>query len=294
MRDKFLRMSKMTVISTILILSIILSGCITETLPENITGKTGKELIKIKYLDNDPIITKEDFPDFDFLDRVYYIARENLTVSLEVEGSHGEVMVNDTKNIPAGYRIYGVSEAYNSSKNISKINNLSNNKNDSYNRYLLLQYKVFDTKEKLNDSLELTVFDYARKGFKHRLLNNSNNSDNGSINKKYKGSIFIFESNEINMTDSNVTIVLFGYDTVLGKIGIRDSKDRSFNEAIKVLDLVFDRLKINTKDVETARIDMSSYNGTRNNINKDNENKNNDINNININDSYYGHKNITK
>jgi hypothetical protein len=256
------KISKTVVISAIYIFSIILSGCITEPLPENIT-KT-KESIKIKYLDGNPIITKEDFPDFDLLDRVYYIARENLTVSLEVEGSHGEIVVNNTKDIPTGYRIYGVSEAHNSSKNMSNTNN-QNNKNEKYDRYLLLQYRVFDSKEKLDDSLNLTVSDYAQKGFKHRLLNNGNNDSN---NKKYKGRTFIFESNEINRTDSNITIVLFGYDTVLGKIGVRDSKDRSFNEAIKILDLMFDRIKIKSKDVEMAKIDMFPYGGD--DINKNN------------------------
>lgn len=240
----------------IIILSVMLAGCISEKLPENATSDTEKK-ITIKYVDRNPIVTDKDFPDFKLLDRIYYVAQENLTTSLEIEGIHRESSINDTQNVPDGYRIYGLSEAYNSSEDA-----------DNYDRYMLLQYKVFDSNEKLNDSINLTIINYVRAGFKSKVLDNETLK-----NASYKGRVFIFESNITNRTDANVTIILFGYDTILGKIGVQDSKDRSFTEALKMLGMVFDRLEINTKRVKPTKIDMSdpgmadrsnrTYNGHR-------------------------------
>lgn len=232
---------KYKLVIPIIILSVILSGCLSEE-TKNVTDMVD-EKITIKYLGYDPIIVKEDFPDFSLLDRVYFIAQENMTVSLEIEGIHGENVVNSTDKIPNGYRIYGVSEAYNSSKNT-----------DKYGRYLLLQYKVFDSNDRLNDSLNLTAVNYLEAGFKSKILSNDTLE-----NKDYKGRIFVFESNTTNRTDVNVTIILFGYDNLLGKIGVQDSTNRSFAEAMTTLDMVFERLEINTKKVEPARIDMFDY-----------------------------------
>lgn len=210
-----------------IILSVLFAGCVFEK------QDTTEEKITIKYVNSDPIITKNDFPDFESLDRIYYIAQDNISVSLEVEGMHRENIINASSKIPEGYRIYGISEAHNSSKDIK-----------GYDRYILLQYKVFDSNEKLNDSMNLTAFEYARNGFKSKILHNTT----------YDEKIFIFESNVTNSTDINVTIILFGYDTLLGKIGVQDTKERSFDEAIKILDMTLDRLVINTKEVTPAKI----------------------------------------
>jgi len=212
----------------LILLIIILSGCISGKQPKNNIGQD--RYIKIKYIEkNNSIITGEDFPDFKLIDRIYYISRENISLTLQTEGSHGSLIINDSDNVPEGYRVYGVSEAYNSS-----------------GRYMLLQYKVFDSDERLNDSVNVTVFDYIKRGFKHRLLSSHN---------VYKGRIFILESNATNRTDMNVTIVLFEYDTIVGKIGVQDLKDRSLNESLKILDRVFEKLKVNTKEVKAARVE---------------------------------------
>jgi len=230
-------------IITLSIISVVLAGCISEEQPKNTTGTVAgidvEKKINIKYIDSNSIFTKEDFPDFELLDRAYYVARQNMTVSLEIEGVHGENMVNDTYKVPEGYRVYGISEAYNSSKDT-----------DRYDRYTLIQYKVFDVDDKLSDSMNLTAANYMKAGFKSKVL------DNDTLkNAAYKGRIFIFESNITNRTDVNVTVVLFGFDTVIGKIGVQDSKGRSFSETMRLLDIVFDRLDIKTKEVKPAKID---------------------------------------
>lgn len=231
--------NKLVILAILLTIVTILSGCISGKQPKNNVEQD--RYITIKYIEkNNPIITDEDFPDFKLMDRIYYVSRENTSLTLQTEGSHGSLTINDSDNVPEGYRTYGVSEAYNSSE-----------------RYILLQYKVFDNDERLNDSINMTVFDYIKKGFKHRLLS----SESYNV---YKGRVFILESNVTNRTDANVTIVLFEYDTIFGKIGVQDLKDKSLNESLKILDRVFEKLKTNTKEVKAARIDtLGAYENIR-------------------------------
>lgn len=218
------------IISISILILVLSAGCIFEK--EKMPEEKMTKKITVKYLDSRPIITKEDFPDFDLLGRAYYIAQENMSTSLEIEGIHRETLINASDEMPEGYRIYGVTEAYNTI---------------SENRYMLLQYKVFDSKKKLNDSMNMTVLDYSKEGFRYKTLDNNS----------YDERIFILESDNItNISGVNVTIILFGYDTVIGKIGVQDSKERSFDEAIKMLDIILDRLTINTKDVVPAKMDF--------------------------------------
>jgi len=215
----------------ILVISAILSGCIfkpeDKLLPENYN----KETITIKYLDNkDPIIIAQDFPNFKSLEHAYFISPENVSLTLQSESVHMADIINASEAIPRGYRLYGGSESYNLS-----------------NRYILLQYKVYDSNESLNDSLELTVGKYIKEGFKSKILKNVS----------YKGRIFVFERNVTNSTDDSITVVLFGYDNVLGKIGVQDTKDKSTDESLKILNIAMDRLKVNTKQV--VKMDPSSH-----------------------------------
>lgn len=212
-----------------LVVSAILSGCIfkpeDKLLPENYN----KETIDIKYLDNkDPIITSQDFPNFNPLQHVYFISPENVSLTLQSESVHMAGMINANDEIPRAYRLYGGSESYNLS-----------------DRYILLQYKVYDSNESLNDSMDLTVGEYIKGGFKSKILENVS----------YKGRVFVFERNDTNNTNVNITVVLFGYDNVLGKIGVKDIGDLSTKEALKTLDIVMERLKVETKKV--SKMDMS-------------------------------------
>ncbi len=221
---------KLIVPIIILVVSAILSGCIfkpeDKLLPENYN----KETINAKYLENkDPIITSQDFPNFKLLEHVYFISPDNVSLTLQSESVHMSGTINDSEEMPKGYRLYGGSESYNLS-----------------NRYILLQYKVYDSNESLNDSMDFTIGGYIKGGFKSKVLKNVS----------YKGRVFVFERNVANSSDMNVTVVLFGYDTVLGKIGVQDTRDESTNEALKILDMVMERLKVNTKKV--VKMDLSS------------------------------------
>lgn len=214
----------------ILVISAILSGCIfkpeDKLLPENYNKGT----IDIKYLDNkDPIITSQDLPNFEPLEHVYFISPENVSLTLQSESVHMTGMLNASEEIPRGYRLYGGSESYNLSE-----------------RYVLLQYKVYDSNESLNDSMDLTVGEYIKGGFKSKILKNVS----------YKGRVFVLERNTTNNTDVKITVVLFGHDDVIGKIGVQDNGSRSTDEALKILDVVTERLRVNTKKV--VKMDMSS------------------------------------
>lgn len=235
----------------LMIASVLFAGCIQNG--ETLKGQSLNNTRTIKYIENrEPLITKADFPDFNLLEYVHFVTSDNLTVSLYTETSHGGFIVNGSEQIPEGFRVYGSSEAYNSSQG-----------------YLLLQYKVFDDNDRLNDSMNTTVFDYIRNGFLSKSLNNS----------KYTQRIFILESsmeninnrttkNNINTNatngttnvtkmrnnidkdkDINVTYILFGYDTVLGRIAVKDYKDKSLNESLKILDIALERLRVGTKNV---------------------------------------------
>ncbi len=207
----------------VIISSALLSGCIFEPQEKLLPANYNQKNITIKYVVTTNILDKNDFPDFNLKDHLYFVSPENLSLTLDTESSHGTGAVDASIEIPRGYRIYGSEEAYNSSK-----------------RFILLQYKVFDNDDKLNDSMNLTVTDYVNHGFKSKILNGT-----------YKGRIFALEN---ETKDMNVTIILFGYDTVVGKIGVQDYKDKSLNESLKILNIVEDRLKINTKQVQVSNI----------------------------------------
>jgi len=110
-----------------LAVSIILSGCINTGVvtKDNTTGELlpGK-FVKANYFDKDTIINEGDFPGFKSAYNMYYIAPENLSLTLETEMGHGVYEMPANETVPAGYRIYAGSEAYNLS-----------------DRYILLQYK---------------------------------------------------------------------------------------------------------------------------------------------------------
>lgn len=217
--------SKIMILITIsvIVIGLGLSGCISkpeeQLLPENYR----ENLITIKYVENTgSIMTKEDFPDFEPIDSVHFISPENLSLTLETESVHSTLVINATDEIPSGFRLYGGSEGYNSS-----------------DRYLLLQYKVFDNNEKLNDSMNLTARNYIKNGFKPKIVNGSD----------YTQRIFVLQSNVSDSIDMNVTMILFGYDTILGKVGVKDYGDKSLEESLKILDVAIDRLKVGKKDV---------------------------------------------
>lgn len=207
----------------------IMSGCM-DTIVEKKVNTTGK-LMEINYMDKDIIINGEDFPDFKLIHNVYYISPENLTLTLETEMGHRVYEIDANTTIPSGYRLYGGSESYSTDENSS-------------NRYMLLQYKVFDSNVSLDDTINMTTEDiYIKNGFKYKHINNT-----------YRGNVVVLESNVTNRTDMNITIILFGFDTIIGKIGVQDYKDKSLEESLKMLDIVFDRLKVKTKDVEPAKL----------------------------------------
>ncbi len=216
-----------------LTISVILSGCINTGTKDNVTTKLVPEkMLKVNYVDKHTILNGEDFPDFKLMDNVYYIAPENLPLTIETEMGHGVYEMNNSANILPGYMIYGSSELYNSSK-------------DSMERYLLVQYQVFDSNDSLGDTINTTAEDiYIKNGYKRIHVDNTNNRN-----------MVVFESNVTNHTNMNITVILFGFDTVIGKVGVQDSKDRSLNESLKILDVVFDRLKVKTKEVEVAKLD---------------------------------------
>lgn len=237
----------------ILTISIILSGCIDlgNNSKDNVTGEhIPEKLVKINYVDQNTIIKAEDFPGFKLVNNIYYVAQENLSLTLEAESGHGIYEIDSNVTIPSGYRIYGGSEAYSLSE-----------------RYILLQYKVFDKNDSLADTINMTAEEiYIKHGYKYV-----------SVDKNYKGTMVVLESNITNSTDTNVIIILFGFDTVVGKVGIQDSKDKSLNEALEMLDIVSNRLNIKTKDVEVVKLSTirssNTSNITSNNTNKTVSNK---------------------
>lgn len=209
------------------IISIISSGCI-KTGVEPLSNVSGN-LMKINYMDKNTIIKGEDFPDFKLADNIYYIAPENLSLTPEAEMGHGVYEMNPNVTAPQGYRIYGGSEAYNTSDNSSL-------------RYMILQYKVFDSNASLDAILNSTATDiYIKNGYKYK-----------PINTVYKGTVITLQSNVTNHTDMNITIILFRLDTMIGKIGVRDYSDKSLSESLKMLGITEDRLKVRTKEVKSA------------------------------------------
>lgn len=214
-------------IMLVLTLSIVLSGCLRTSIEPN-TG-LGESLMKINYVDNVTIIKGTDFPDFRLADNLYYIAPENLSLTPEAEMGHGVYEMSPSATTPQGYRIYGGSEAYNTSDNSSM-------------RYMILQYKVFDSNASLDAIINSTVTDiYIKNGY--RLV---------PINAPYKGIAVALQSNVSNHTDMNITIILFKLDTMIGKIGVRDYSGKSFNESLKMLGIAEGRLKVRTKEVKSA------------------------------------------
>lgn len=266
----------------LMIVSVLFAGCIQEKIPgEQSSNKTRA----INYIENrQPLITKGDFPNFDLIQHIYFVTSDNLTVSLYTESSHRSFIVNGSEDIPEGFRVYGSSETYNSSQG-----------------YLLLQYKVFDDNERLNDSMNMTIVDYVRSGFVPKVLNGS----------KYTQRIFVLEStveninkraledinNKINATNEtdvtnitrikniaknmtlsdkdknvNMTYILFGYGTLIGRIGVKDSKDKSLNQSLKILDIVLERLRVGTKNVTMNTSMFGSTENASNMINISNKN----------------------
>ena len=219
----------------VLMILVLSSGCINkDTQPKSVHSN-----MTINYIDKGNIMNGKDFPDFKLIDNIYYIAPENLSLTLETEMGHGVYEMNASTEILKGYRIYGSSEAYNSS-----------------GRYIFLQYKVFDNNESLNDTIGMTAEEiYIKNGFKYK-----------SVNNTYNGRVVVLETNAKNNTDMNVTVILFGFNTVIGKIGVQDSKSKSFNEALKILDIAFGRIKVRTKDVDAAKLSSIRSNSGNNTV----------------------------
>lgn len=218
---------KNKLIVLVLMMLVISSGCLRTGTEVKIN--TTVKLMTINYIDKNNIINGEDFPDFKLIGSTYYITPENLTLTLETETGHGVYEMNANTDVLKGYRLYGGSEAYNSSK-----------------RYIVLQYKVFDSNESLNDTIDMTAEEiYIKNGFKYKPVNNT-----------YKERVVILESNVTNYTDMNVIVILFGFDTVIGKIGVQDYNNKSLNESLKILDTVFDRIKVKTKEVKAAKLNV--------------------------------------
>jgi hypothetical protein len=213
---------------------IILSGCINTDTKDNTTGQLIPEkMLSSHYVDRSTILNGEDFPGFKLENNVYYISPENLSLTLETEVCHNVYEMNSSAEIMPGYRIYGDSELYSSKEN-------------STERYMLVQYKTFDNNESMADTINMTAEEiYVKHGYKHV-----------SISRSYNENVVVLESNVTNHTDMNVTIILFGFDTVIGKVGVQDSKDKSLNESLKVLDIVFSRIHVKTKEVKAARLDL--------------------------------------
>jgi len=241
--------NKLVLPIAILVISAILTGCIFKPEEKLLPEGYDKKNVTAKYIDSSgPIITAQDFPEFKLLDHIYLAAADNVSLTLNSENAHGTSVVNSSDDVPEGYRLYGSSEAHNSSQ-----------------RYLLVQYKVFDYNEKLNESINITVYDYINNGYRSIPLSNTSLNSTSLNSFYYKGRIFILESNITNRNNTNrnianrtyndmsVVVILFGYDTVIGKIGVQDYKNKSLNESLKILDLLSDRLKVNTKQVKTAR-----------------------------------------
>lgn len=217
-----------------LTISIILSGCINSGTKDNTTGQLvpGK-MVNAHYVDKNTIMTGEDFPDFKLVNNVYYISPENLSLTLETEVGHNVYEMNSSAETKPGYRIYGGSELYSS-------------KESSRERYMLVQYKAFDNNESLTDTINITAEEvYIKRGYKYVHINNT-----------YNGNVVVLESNVTGHTDMNVTVILFGFDTVIGKIGVQDLKDKSLNESLKILDMVFNRLHVKTKEVKAAKLNL--------------------------------------
>lgn len=238
-----------------LTVSIMLSGCIDSGVDTK-TGITGElipeKLVKINYFDKGTIITGEDFPGFELMENVYYVSSENLSLTLEAETGHGVYEIDANTTVPSGYRIYGGSETYNNS-----------------GRYLLLQYKGFDKNDSLADTINMTAEEvYIKHGYKYV-----------SVNKSYKGTMVVLESNVTGNADQNRIMILFGFDTVIGIVGVQDSKDKSINEALKMLDIVSDRLNIGTREVEVAKMStIRSSNMSKTMSNNENKTMSNNTN----------------
>lgn len=269
----------------LMIVSVLFAGCIEKK--EEVKGQSLNDTRTIKYIeDRQPLITKEDFPDFGLVEHVHFVTSDNLTVSLYTEASHGGFVINGSDNISEGFRVYGSSETHNSSQ-----------------RYLLLQYKVFDDGDGLNDSMNITVIGYIRDGFTSKVLNDSkyvqrmfildssveniNNRKLENINKIINAMNDTNGTNATNITrlkniaknltlsdkdkNMNITYILFGYDTIIGRIAVKDSKDKSLDESLKILDITLERLRIGTKNVTmntSAFRNMDAGNKSINGTNK--------------------------
>lgn len=219
----------------LLILSVALAGCVNV---KTINTSQTNESVLVKSIENrGPILTKEDFPDFKLTSQNYAITPTNLSISLDTESVHGAYVINAAEPIPQGFRVVADSEVYNSLNN------------GSDQRYILVQYKVYDIDTKLNESMDLTVNQYTQNGFTTRALKNFYSDKR----------VFVLENGVSNQNVSinknmNVTIILFGYGSVVGKIGVEDTKDKSLNESLKILNIVSDRLNIKTEKVEAQKM----------------------------------------
>ncbi len=241
---KHLKRGKMRhkLILLMLTMSIILSGCV-EANDEKIGVTIPEKTVKINYFEKNRIIDEEDFPGFELVENVYYVASENLSLTLEAETGHGVYEVDENVTIPPGYRIYGGSESYNLS-----------------GRYILVQYKVFDKNDSLTDTINATAEDiYIKRGYKYV-----------PVNDKFKGTKVVLESNVSNSTDKNRIMILFGFGTVIGVVGVQDSKDKSLDESLKILDIVSNRLNIKTKEVKVVKMSTIRSNNSNNTGNMDN------------------------
>jgi hypothetical protein len=225
----------------VLIVSVILSGCVSIFKPQDQLLPQGYDQmnVTIKYIKNGTVLDKNSFPGFNLTEHIYFVTPDNLPITADTEMSHGMSPVDASVAIPSGFRIYGDEEAY-------TCNSTYNNTSDQ--RYMRLQYKVFDNSSSLDNLLDRTSYSKLNAGFKSVKVNGTGT---------YKGQVYALENSSRNMT---IDMILFKYDTVIGMIGVQDYKDRSLNESLKILDIIQKRVKINEKQVQISNTFFSHAN----------------------------------
>ncbi len=181
------------------------------------SSHTPEKLLKINHLDSSTILNGEDFPGFELTKNVYYVSPENLSLTLGSESNNEVYEIDTNTTIPPGYVVYGGFETYSNGE-----------------RYLLLQYKVFDKNDGFAHTINMSAEDiYTKYGYRYV-----------SVDKSYKGTMVILESGVTSTNDQNIVIILFAFDTVIGYISVQDSNDKSLNEALELLDIVSNRLNV--------------------------------------------------
>ncbi len=221
---------KLMMTFAILIISLVSSGCIFKPQEKLLPPGFDQQNMTIKYIENGTILDKNEFPGFNLSAHIYFVSPDNMPMTLDTEGSHNMNAVDASIQIPSGFKIYGNGEAYIAMSQ----------------RFMRLQYKVFDNDYMLDDLLNTTVLNMTSKGFISKKANGT-----------YKGRVFVFEN---NTKDISTDIVLFKYDTVIGMIEVRDSGNNSINESLKILSNIQNKLKVNEKQIQIPNTFLSHQN----------------------------------